>query len=124
SRLLIFESVALAIVGGAAAALCGQWTAEGLQRLIFPDAKWSIGTFDNRTLIFTTALALVAGLAAGLAPAIQSTSPDLLTGLKDSTTRGGTRTRITRGALVVIQTALSAALLIASGLLVLSLLRL
>jgi predicted permease len=124
ARLLVIESLTLAAAGGTAAAICGQWTAEGLQRLIFPGARWSIAAPDLRTLIFTGLLALAAGLAAGLAPALQSTSPDLLGGLKGSRARGSARTGVTRATLLVLQTALSLALLVASGLLVLSLLRL
>lgn len=123
-RLLLIESVMLALAGSAAAALGGQWTGDALRRLLFPDGRWASELFDARTLLFTGILSAIAGLAAGVAPAMQSTSPDLLTALKDGRGRGGGRLRATRSVLVVVQTALSLVLLIAAGLLVLSLVRL
>jgi predicted permease len=123
-RLLLVESVLLAFFGSAAAALGGQWTGDALRRLLFPDGRWGSPLFDGRTLLFTGVLAVLTGLAAGVAPAIQSTSPDLLSALKDGRGRGGAKLRATRSILVVAQTALSLVLLIAAGLLVLSLVRL
>lgn len=121
SRLLIIESVLLAALGGVATVIASFWTSEALRRLLFPDAKWTAGAFDLRTLVFTGALALAAGLLAGLAPARQATTPDLVTGLKQQRTHGGRRTRLTRTALIVLQTSLSLALLVATGLMVRSL---
>ncbi len=124
SRLLIIESLMLAALGGAAALLAGFWTAESLRRLLFPDAKWTASAFDVRTIVFTGLLALAVAAVAALAPTLQATSPDLVTGLKHQRARGGGRTRTTRAALIVVQTALSLTMLIASGLLVRSLIRL
>ena len=124
SRLLIIESLMLAMLGGAAALIAGFWTAEGLRRLLFPDAKWTATAFDGRTMIFTGILALAAAALAALAPTLQATTPDLVSGLKHQRARGGGHTRSTRAALIVVQTALSLAMLIASGLLVRSLIRL
>ena len=123
-RLLLVESVLLALLGCTAGALFGRWTGDALRRLLFPDGRWGSTLFDGRTILFTGVLALFAGLAAGVAPALQSISPDLLTALKSGHGRGGARLRVTRGVLVVAQTALSLVLLIAAGLLVLSLARL
>jgi len=117
-RLLVVESVLLALTGGLAAALAGYWTGEGLRRLLFPDGRWSSAAFDDRTLVFTLIVALAAGLAAGLAPALQLTNPDLVTALKDNRHQPGRRSHHTRALLVVLQTAFSMALLIGSGLLV------
>jgi predicted permease len=120
-RLLIVESMTLALIGGLAAGLAGYWTGGGLRRLLFPDAKWSTAAFDDRALAFTLAIALIAGLAAGLAPAIQLSNPDLVNALKDNRHQPGRRSHKTRAVLVVLQTAFSLALLIGSGLLVRSL---
>lgn len=124
SRLLIIESVMLALLGGAAAIVAGFWTAESLRRLLFPDGKWTASAFDGRTIIFTALLALAAAALAALAPTLQATTPDLVSGLKHQRTRGGGSSRKTRAALIVMQTALSLAMLVASGLLVRSLIRL
>jgi predicted permease len=120
-RLLIVESLVLGLAGGVAAALAGYWTGEGLRRLLFPDARWTTAAFDDRALGFTLAIALVAGLVAGLAPSLQLTNPDLVSSLKDNRYQPGRRSHRTRAVLVVLQTAFSLALLIASGLLVRSL---
>jgi predicted permease len=117
-RLLVVESVVLGMAGGAAAALAGYWTGDGLRRLLFPDGRWTSAAFDDRTLIFTLVIALVAGLIAGLAPALQLSNPDLVTALKDNRHQPGRRSHLTRATLVVLQTAFSMALLIGSGLLV------
>jgi predicted permease len=124
SRLLIIESLMLAMLGGAAAIIAGFWTAESLRRLLFPDGKWTASAFDGRTLIFTGVLALGVAALAAFAPTLQATTPDLVSGLKHQRARGGGHTRSTRAALIVVQTALSLAMLIASGLLVRSLIRL
>ncbi len=120
-RLLIVESILLGLIGGGAAALGGYWTGEGLRRLVFPDAKWATTAFDDRAIVFTLVIALVAGLIAGLAPALQLTNPDLVSALKDNRHQPGRRSHRTRAILVVVQTAFSVMLLIASGLLVRSL---
>lgn len=121
ARLLFIESIVLAALAGVTAAVAAFWTAESLRRLLFPDAKWTAGAIDQRTLMATVLLALIAGVAAGLAPALQSTGRDLVARLKHHRLPGGARSRRTRTALIVIQTALSLTLLIASGLLLRSL---
>lgn len=121
--LLLVESVTLALAGGAAAALCGHWTSDALRRLVFPDARWTVSAFDERTLIFTGLAALAAGVATGLAPALQATRPDVIAALKDGRAPGP-GARKTRSTLVVVQTALSLAVVVSSALLVLSLVRL
>src|SRR5262249_45423490 len=74
-------------------------------------------------LIFTLVLSLVSGLIFGLAPAIQSTKPDLVPTLKGESTIGnkkGFRLNL-RQILVVLQVSLSLVSLVAAGLLVRSL---
>jgi predicted permease len=68
-------------------------------------------------------LAVVAGVLVGVAPAVQSTGSGLFRMLKEGRSPGSGGGR-TRAALIVMQTALSLALLAASGLLVQSLVRL
>jgi predicted permease len=123
-RLLLIESSLVALVAGGAAALGGSWAATALRRLILPDARWSTSFLDSRTLVFTLALTMAVGLLAGLAPAAQATSPNLVQAIK--TGRGGDakRARATRSVLLVLQASVSVVLIVASGLLVESLLRL
>jgi predicted permease len=124
ARLLLVESLVLAAAGAGAAALFGAWTSDALQRLIFPDGRWTTAWLDARTSIFTAVLALAAGVAAGLVPAWQSTASDVVSALKAGRLQGNRRARRTRSSLLIAQTAMSLALLAASGLLVRSLLQL
>jgi predicted permease len=123
-RLLMIESVALALAGGVAAAFCGGWAAEALRAVVFPDSRWAASSIDARSIALTFVLAVAAGVACGLAPAAQATAPDVASAIR--TGRGGSarRTRFTRATLLTVQTALSVLLLVASGLLVSSLVRL
>jgi predicted permease len=123
ARLLVAESAALALVSAVAATVSAFWTADALRRLILPGSRWTADTFDTRTFIFTVLVGLVAGIVAGLAPALQSTRSGLMTILKEGRIPGGRKDR-TRSALIVLQTALCLSLLVGCGLLVQSLLRL
>jgi predicted permease len=72
---------------------------------------------DHRVLLFTAAATMITALTFGLAPAIQATRVDLLSALKDSrslVTR--LRSRL-RGALILVQVAVSVVLLVAAVLL-------
>ena len=67
-------------------------------------------------LAVTAALSVVCGLLFGLAPAIQSTRPDVMPTLKDG--RGGGPRRRAQNVLVVAQIAMSFGILVAAGLFV------
>ena len=70
-----------------------------------------------RIVLFSLAVTVVTGLLFGLAPAIQSTKPDIAPTLKDQGGVGGWRREpAMRKALVVAQVALSLLLLIGAGL--------
>jgi putative ABC transport system permease protein len=123
-RLLLIESSLVALIASLAAMLGGGWAAAALRRLILPDARWTTALVDGRTLAFTCVLAVGAGLVAGVAPAAQATSSNLLQAMKTGLGGPLKRARTTRGALLVIQAALSIVLIVGSGLLVESLVRL
>ena len=79
---------------------------------------------DASVLGFSLLVSLVAGLFLGLAPAVQSTNPDMSATIKDESAgvgRGGTFTL--RNALVVAQVATSLVLLVGAGLFLRSLQR-
>jgi predicted permease len=79
---------------------------------------------DARVVSFTTLIATVAGLMAGLAPALRATRVNLAADLKGEATiaKAGRRWTI-RDGLVVIQTAVTLVLLVAAGLLTRSILQ-
>jgi len=78
---------------------------------------------DMRVVLFTSGVAALAALVAGLAPALKSTRPNLVGELKGDMTmaRTGGRRWTLRDALVVTQIAVTTVLLVAAGLLTRSL---
>src|SRR6185503_18862829 len=78
---------------------------------------------DRSALAFTTAVALVTGVAFGLVPAIQSTNPILTSALKEEggIVRRRLRGMTTRHVLTVVELTLAVVLLAGSGLMIRSL---
>ena len=123
-RQLLTESVLLALLGGAGGLLVAYWGSKALVTLVSSGTGPVIldAHLDGAVLGFTTAVALVAGLLFGMAPAVRSTRLDLAPVLKDAATSealGGRRHRLVLGKLlVVIQIAISITLLAGAGLFV------
>src|SRR5581483_8037812 len=122
-RLLLAESVVLAVAGGAAGLLLAYWGIDLLVSVAPRDIPRldEIG-MDGRVLGFTLALALLTVLLFGLVPAWQSARVNLNESLKEGG-RGTARGQGLRSVLVVAEIALTLVLLVGSGLLVRSLLR-
>lgn len=129
-RQLLTESMLLAIVGGAVGLLIAYWGVDALVATL-PDNQLSSLPFlkslriDPGILAFSFGLSLLTGIVFGLAPAIQSSRPDLNEVLKEGgrTTAGGARHRL-RSVFVATQIALAVVLLVGAGLMMKSLLRL
>jgi predicted permease len=120
------ESVVLSCSGavvGLALAVLGTRTLASLDAISIPLLA-SVRT-DGTALAFTAAIAVVAGIVFGLAPAFQARSAALHDSLKDAT-RGSTEgrgRRWVRSALVVSEIAFACVLLVGAGLLIRSLIR-
>lgn len=119
-RQLVVEGLLLSIAAGAAALLAAGWGGAVARarfmyyyRLTYPLIDWQVVTF-------TIGVAVMAGLVASLAPAVQASRPDLTQSLKAGA-RGHYRRSWFRGALVVAQAALSVVLVVGAGLFVQSL---
>src|SRR3954447_6773251 len=117
-RQLLTESVMLASLGGALAVAFAIWGMRTLTVLfskgqenftLHAELNWNV-------LGVTAALSVVCGLLFGLAPAIQSTRPDVMPALKNG--RGGGARLRAQHVLVVAQIAISFAILFAAGLFV------
>jgi predicted permease len=95
--------------------------AGGMRRLLVQGADdWPVLS-DSRTVLLAVGLTLVTALLAGLLPAIQVGRGDLAGSLKAGTREGAYRSSRARTALLLVQTSLSAILLIGAGLFVRSL---
>jgi predicted permease len=116
---LLVESVLLAITGTVAGlALSVLGAPLLLSFFVNPDQPQPISTWpDLRVLAFSATVALVTGVAFGLAPAVQSTRPSLAPTLKEGSgsVLGGNQGRV-RKVLVASQVAVSLLLLIGAGL--------
>jgi putative ABC transport system permease protein len=127
TRQLLTEILLVALVGSAFGVLLATWGTRALLSLntkAVPRAG-EIGV-DGRVLLFALGVALLAGLAAGLWPALRASRPDLQEPLKEGTRTlaGGVRGKLVRNALVLTEVAAALVLLIAAGLLIKSFARL
>jgi putative ABC transport system permease protein len=126
-RQFLTESVVLALLGGAAGLGLAALTLPLLERLVPGDSTaFASAGVDLGVLGFTLVVSLLAGLAFGITPALQSARLDMSGALREGgrgSSEGAARHRI-RMVLVASQVALSAMLLIGAGLLLRSLQRL
>jgi macrolide transport system ATP-binding/permease protein len=124
-RQLLTESAMLALMGGALGSVLAFWSFEALSRFVishlphgFPPLALNLQP-DVRVLGYALLLALITGVAFGLAPALQASRTDLNTALKN--VEGGIGGRmgggLLRHSLVGAQVAVCMILLIAAALL-------
>jgi putative ABC transport system permease protein len=124
-RQLLMESLVLALLGGAGALLLAAWGVKLLTTLgprNIPRLKEA--SLDLPVLGFTLAVALMAGLIFGLAPAWQRSRLNINAALKDGARMAGAGARRLRQSLVVVEIAFALLLLIGAGLMLKSLARL
>ena len=126
-RQLLTESVMLAAVGGALGLLLAVWGVDLLLALAPRDLIGLEGIgVDYRVLWFTLGVSLLTGIIFGLVPAIESSRLNLNEGLKEGGRGavGDGRSNRLRSLFVVAEIALALILLIGSGLMIKSFLRL
>ena len=114
-RQLLTESLVIAMVGGALGLLIAQAGAGLVSRFRIPSdipVVLDIG-LDSRVLVFVLLVSVATAILFGLAPALQSTRPDLVPALKSGGGAPGKQRRfLGRNALVVAQVAGSLLLLV------------
>jgi putative ABC transport system permease protein len=118
-RQLLTESLLLSAIGGMGGILIAYWARTALWafRPPFLPATALDLTFDARVVVFTVGVSLLTGILFGLAPALQSSRPDLVMELKERTSvPSGTRWYNARNLLVVGQVGLSFVALVSAGL--------
>ncbi|HSQ32337.1 MAG TPA: ABC transporter permease [Gemmatimonadaceae bacterium] len=120
---LLTESLVLALLGGVAGLIVGQWGGGVLRGVLIPGAAPADPLRDSRTILFAAAAMIGVGVLTGLAPIMQAARggltlvDDLRSGVREGTYH---RSRL-RAALLVAQGALSVVLLVGAGLFVRSL---
>ena len=124
-RQLLTESIVIALVGAAFGLALAEWGVELILHYMPADiaryiAGWYEIQLDARAFAFAMSLAVLAGVVSGLAPAVQSSKPDMNETLKESgrgTSAGRSRQRV-RSVLVVAELALALVLLTGAALMV------
>jgi putative ABC transport system permease protein len=110
---LISESLLLALIAGAVALAVANATG-GVLRAQLSTLRWTDTVVDHRAVLLGLSVAIIAGLAAGLAPAIFALRMDVVSSLRSSSgitmAASGVRT-----GLLVAQAALCTALLASGG---------
>jgi predicted permease len=117
-RQLLTESLLISLLGGAAGVALAYWGV-GILFGFLPQSHVRTSleiTPDLRALGFTMCASLLTAIVFGLAPAIQATNLDLLSAIKGESAGGRHRAFDLRKALVVLEVALSLALLIGAAL--------
>jgi predicted permease len=113
-RLLLTESVLLAVLGAGLGALISGWSLDVLlSRLAAPPGIQP--SLDRAVLLYTTLVAVGASLVFGLAPAWSASRANPASSVKDAAAGSASRSRL-QGALVATQMALCVVLLAAAGL--------
>ncbi|MEN3330047.1 MAG: hypothetical protein V7638_4854 [Acidobacteriota bacterium] len=116
-RLLLTESILLAVLGGIAGLFLSLLLPAILISLV-PEVGLDIDLKPNATVfLYMFSVSLITGVVFGLAPAIRSTKPDLTFALRSGNTARVSRPHL-RNLLVIGQVAVSLVLLIGAGLLV------
>jgi putative ABC transport system permease protein len=117
-RLVLCESLVLTVAGAGLGVLAAR---AGLAAMVAgnpdPPPYWVQLVIDGRALVFVAGVALLATLAAGLAPALRVWRADLRKGLAGGRTMAGGESRRLQGGLVVGQVAAGLALLVVATLL-------
>jgi len=122
---LVVESVLLSAPGAILGLFIAKWGISLIKAGMPPELvrfvyAWNDIKLDGRTVVFTLVASVLSGVLAGLAPAWQSSQPNLVDALKEGGRGGsaGKRRRVLRNALVAGETALAVVLLVGASLMV------
>lgn len=118
-RQLVTESVALSLIGAVAGLVIEYWGTQALLwALSWPDDRLSLDlSWDARLVAFAVGITLCCALLFGLAPAIRATGISIYSTMNNGVTTGRRTSRFSNSLLIVLQVALSMALLVSAGLL-------
>lgn len=112
----LLESVVVSAVGGGLGVLLALGEVQVLRSLAPPGTpRIEEAALDGGVLLFAMGLSLLAGVAAGLLPALRETRVDPREGLVDGPSSSGGRMGRSRGGLAVAQVALAVVLAVGAG---------
>ncbi len=118
-RQCLIESLVLAGASGIAGLVIANWTISGFLAFV-PEQSGTralTSALDTRVLLFSAVLSVATGILFGLIPALETTRPDVATGLKAGTASSSAfRHGRMRKVLVVAQVAFTLLMLIGAGL--------
>jgi putative ABC transport system permease protein len=117
-RQFLTESTLLSVLSGGVGLTLAWVVTRVMGAIHFPTRVpiyFDVG-LDDRVLAFSFAVTVLAGVLFGLSPALEASKSDLMTMLREREAAGGWRRTRLRNTLVMIQVALSTALLIGAGL--------
>ena len=127
SRVLLLESLILSLTGAAFGAVVAWWGIDALRSAIPAEVpRAATIAVDMRVLAATGIVAILTGIAFGMAPVAHFSRPTVAGALSQTerTTTASTRTKALRATLVVAEVALAVVLLVGSGLFLASFARL
>lgn len=123
-RQLLVESTLVSCLAGLAGLVPAWWALRLIIRLAPPSIPRLQEThLDGGVLIFTLAVSIVTGVLAGLGPGIEASKQDIAGIVKDGGTSTGRGTRRWQSSLLLVEIALAVVVVLASGLLVRSLIK-
>jgi predicted permease len=120
-RMLVAETLVLAVCGGLVALLVAHWGIAFLHATLLSDFAWADTGIDGRVVAANAALVLATVALAGIVPAWRASRPNVVEALKAGGREGGLGVSRARTVLMIAQAALSVVLLVAASLFVQSL---
>lgn len=118
--MMLAESMVVALLAAGAAGLLASVGGSVVRQTLLPDVHWADAGLNLRVAAATLAVSFVTGVLAGIVPALAAARTDAGAVLR-SGDRTTSRRGFLRGALLVVQPALSLVLLVGAGLFVRSL---
>jgi len=120
-RQFLTESLVFSTVAGGLGVLIALWTLAAIRSLLASQLPPNtVLTLNARALLFTGAVTVVSALLVGLMPALQASRAHMVDVLKDGARGSSSGGRRFRGAMMIVEVALSVVLLVGSTLLLMS----
>jgi predicted permease len=114
-RMLLAESLVLALGGAALGLLLTQWGGALVRSTLLPGVSWE-GGLDGRVLAITAGVTMLVAVIAGLLPLLRASRSDVAAVLHGAARQVGGAPLQLRAGLLLVQTTLCTALLVGAGL--------